>query len=51
MFSKRIMIFLTTVVLVLPGMMAYAHERNGDATAFFYLKKNCGKHPASYTGC
>ena len=50
MFSKRIMIFLTTVVLVLSGMMAYAHERNGDATAFFYLKKTAVNIPQVIQG-
>jgi len=39
MFTKKLLAVFTVIMFMLPGTIAYAHGRNKDATAFFFLKK------------
>jgi len=39
MFTKKLLSILTIVMFILSCTMAYAHEKNMDAAAFFFLKK------------
>jgi uncharacterized membrane protein YkoI len=39
MFTKKLLAIFTVIMFMVPGTIAYAHGRNKDATAFFFLKK------------
>ena len=39
MFKKDFLAVFATIMLILPGTIAYAHGKNRDAAAFFFLKK------------
>jgi len=39
MFTKKLLTVFAMVMFILPGTIAYAHGRNKEAAAFFFLKK------------
>ncbi len=50
MFTKRLLAVFTVIMFILPGTIAYAHGKNKDAAAFFFLKKAAIDLPQAIEG-